>query len=192
MLRYLGQASGSSSRNGRSQTENSNSQHLKLPRESSSALLLHGGATVNMSGLSTTASSEAHTAAGLDRSVNSGNGDHSSDSFGQRSRKSSLPSSVSAGLSQVPTRALVPKVFWFGLSGSYNVLVMELLGPSLEDLLMQRRQKRFGLKTVLYLGEQLLASCEYSKFYSSLLCFKVMLLKGCCTVLVSNLYEYSD
>jgi len=28
-----------------------------------------------------------------------------------------------------------PAVHWFGVEGDYNVMVMDLLGPSLEDLL---------------------------------------------------------
>lgn len=29
----------------------------------------------------------------------------------------------------------IPKLFYFGTEGDYNVLVIELLGPNLEDLL---------------------------------------------------------
>jgi len=41
----------------------------------------------------------------------------------------------------------------FGYSGENNVLVMELLGPSLDELL--KKQKRFSLKTVCMLGIQM-------------------------------------
>jgi casein kinase 1, alpha len=57
----------------------------------------------------------------------------------------------------------VPKIYWFGLDGvnnMYNALVMELLGPSLEDL-FNFCSRRFTLKTVLLLAEQMLARVEF-------------------------------
>ena len=49
----------------------------------------------------------------------------------------------------------IPRVHWFGIEGSYNVLVMDLLGRSLEDL-FTRCGRRFTLKTVLMLADQML------------------------------------
>lgn len=49
-----------------------------------------------------------------------------------------------------------PKFTWFGREGDYNIMVIELLGPSLEDLLAYCGHK-FSLKTVLLLADQLLA-----------------------------------
>lgn len=49
----------------------------------------------------------------------------------------------------------IPQVYWFGVEGDFNVLVMDILGPSLEDLFAFCGQK-FSLKTVLMLGDQML------------------------------------
>eukprot|EP01036_Dinobryon_divergens_P041807 gene41807-55459_t len=54
----------------------------------------------------------------------------------------------------------VPAVKWFGSEGDYNVLVIDLLGPSLEDL-FNFCGKRFSLKTVLMLADQMIARLEF-------------------------------
>ena len=54
----------------------------------------------------------------------------------------------------------IPAIRWYGVEGDYNVLVLDLLGPSLEDLFNYCR-RRFGLKTVLLLADQLLQRVEY-------------------------------
>ena len=48
----------------------------------------------------------------------------------------------------------VPEVKFFGREGEWNVLVMELLGASLEEL-FSFCSRKFSLKTVLMVGEQL-------------------------------------
>jgi hypothetical protein len=45
-------------------------------------------------------------------------------------------------------------MFWYGTEGDYNVMVIELLGRNLENL-MNSCGKKFTLKTVLMLGEQM-------------------------------------
>ena len=54
----------------------------------------------------------------------------------------------------------IPKVHWFGTEGDFNIMVMDLLGPSLEDLFEYCRRK-FQLKTVLMIGIQMIQRIEY-------------------------------
>ena len=49
----------------------------------------------------------------------------------------------------------IPKIYWAGLSGEYNVMVFELLGSNLEEL-FQNCEKKFSLKTVLMIALQVL------------------------------------
>eukprot|EP00357_Protocruzia_adherens_P017306 CAMPEP_0114993496 /NCGR_PEP_ID=MMETSP0216-20121206/12563_1 /TAXON_ID=223996 /ORGANISM="Protocruzia adherens, Strain Boccale" /LENGTH=421 /DNA_ID=CAMNT_0002357147 /DNA_START=279 /DNA_END=1544 /DNA_ORIENTATION=- len=51
-------------------------------------------------------------------------------------------------------------ILWYGIEGDYHVLVMDLLGPSLEDL-FNLCNRRFSLKTVLMLADQMIARIEY-------------------------------
>lgn len=54
----------------------------------------------------------------------------------------------------------IPLVKWYGTEGSYNIMVMDLLGPSLEDR-FNSCQRKFSLKTVLMLVDQLIPLLEY-------------------------------
>ncbi len=56
-------------------------------------------------------------------------------------------------------RAGIPQVFWYGYHQDYRILVLELLGPNLEDL-FRYCGGRFSMKTTLMLMDQLLRRIE--------------------------------
>ena len=54
----------------------------------------------------------------------------------------------------------IPNIHWFGVEGEFNVMVIDLMGPSLEDLFTQCSRK-FSLKTVLMLADQMISRVEF-------------------------------
>ncbi len=54
----------------------------------------------------------------------------------------------------------IPYIKSYGYSGEYNILIMELLGKSLEKLFEENHYK-FSIKTVCMLGEQMITRLQY-------------------------------
>ncbi|KAJ6295911.1 hypothetical protein OIU78_023856 [Salix suchowensis] len=54
----------------------------------------------------------------------------------------------------------IPSIKWAGVDGEDNALVLDLLGPSLEDLFVYCGRK-FSLKTVIMLADQMITRIEY-------------------------------
>ncbi|KAK0419247.1 hypothetical protein QR680_014037 [Steinernema hermaphroditum] len=54
----------------------------------------------------------------------------------------------------------IPHIRWYGVERDFNILVMDLLGPSLEDL-FNFCSRRFTMKTVLMLADQMIGRIEY-------------------------------
>lgn len=54
----------------------------------------------------------------------------------------------------------IPKIYWSGQQDDYNVLVIQMLGPSLENL-FHLCGRRFSLKTTLILAQELIKKIQY-------------------------------
>lgn len=53
----------------------------------------------------------------------------------------------------------IPQVYYFGQEGLHNVLVIDLLGPSLEDL-FDMCGRKFSIKTVCMTAKQMVSCAE--------------------------------
>jgi casein kinase 1 len=53
-----------------------------------------------------------------------------------------------------------PKLYWTGIEGEFRLMVIDILGPSLEDLFTYCG-KKFTLKTTLMLADQIFTRIEY-------------------------------
>lgn len=55
----------------------------------------------------------------------------------------------------------IPIIKWWGVEGDYNIMVMELLGKSLESLMCDKLRPHFTLKTSIMLADQMICRLEY-------------------------------
>lgn len=84
----------------------------------------------------------------------------------------------------------IPNTKWCGLDGEDNALVLDLLGPSLEDLFVYCGRK-FSLKTVLMLADQMvkIMMCLLYHFFSWNFLGCVWLVVLCCNFIVAAIGE---
>lgn len=54
----------------------------------------------------------------------------------------------------------IPQVIYYGSEHGKNIMIMDLLGPSLEQL-KEKCSNKFSLKTVLMLADQMIRRVEY-------------------------------
>lgn len=60
----------------------------------------------------------------------------------------------------MPNAHTIPSIKWYGEEGNYCALVMDMLGPTLQDL-FSSHSGPFSLKTVLMIADQLISHVEF-------------------------------
>ncbi|XP_066397995.1 uncharacterized protein [Miscanthus floridulus] len=91
----------------------------------------------------------------------------------------------------------IPHLKWYHVEGEYNVMVIDLFGPSLEDL-FNYCSRKFSLKTLLMLADQMINRVEYmhqkgflhrdikpDNFLMGLVC----LMKFVCCILLKHIFS---
>jgi serine/threonine protein kinase len=63
-------------------------------------------------------------------------------------------------LKQIQGGSGIPILKWAGIEGNHTMMILELLGPNIEDL-FNMCSRKFSLKTVLMVADQLLTRIEY-------------------------------
>ena len=58
------------------------------------------------------------------------------------------------------SRVGIPELYWSGTQGNYNILIIELLGPSLE-VLFNSCNRKFSLKTTAMIADQMISRIQY-------------------------------
>lgn len=63
----------------------------------------------------------------------------------------------------------IPNVYYFGQEGLHNILVIDLLGPSLEDL-FDHCNRRFSIKTVVMVAKQMVEASPRPRLFLTNIC----------------------
>ena len=101
-----------------------------------------------------------HPAANVETSNEEENEEQVAIKLEHRFRYPGLLSAEAALYDRIAGGVGIPKSLWFGEECDYRALVLELLGPSLENLFIYC-DRRFSLKTVLMIADQLICRLQY-------------------------------
>jgi hypothetical protein len=85
-------------------------------------------------------------------------------------------SSIIANIVQVG----IPNLYWFGVECNFNIMAMELLGPSLEDQ-FNHCGRKFTLKTILILAQQMVIPIHSVNFPYKYICYSTAEIDRICS-----------
>lgn len=66
----------------------------------------------------------------------------------------------------------IPSIHWCGSQGNYNIMIIDLLGPSLEDLFNYCKRK-FTVKNTIMIGDQIVNKIIFSSLGLSLFILEI-------------------